>query len=168
MQLFVPLGVGREQAPRSSGSGLAKIVAGTASPRLLVTGLHIIELPRNLRNGHLGQGDLSIRHAFGEDLAIRLSGNVKRRCSCLLFRFSNPTLLCVPTDVHRLQAPVRTTFTGANWFAIHFHENGVRVTTGEDAHRDPTGMFRFVIERHIVDCSIGEYVLLFDGLAVND
>ncbi len=53
-QLFVPLGVGREQAPRSSGSGLAKIVAGTASPRLLVTGLHIIELPRNLRNGHLG------------------------------------------------------------------------------------------------------------------
>ena len=45
MQLFVPLGVGCEQAPRSSGSELAKIVAGTASPRLLVTGLHIIELP---------------------------------------------------------------------------------------------------------------------------
>ena len=53
MRLFVPLGVGREQAPRSSGSGFAEIVAGTASLRLLVTGLHIIELRRNLRNGHL-------------------------------------------------------------------------------------------------------------------
>ncbi len=35
--------VGREQAPRSSGSGLAKIVAGTASPRLLIAGLRTVQ-----------------------------------------------------------------------------------------------------------------------------
>ena len=36
MQLFVQLLVGREQAPRSSGKELAKIVAGTASPSALL------------------------------------------------------------------------------------------------------------------------------------
>ena len=34
-------------------SGVASIRAGTASPRLLVAGLLIIELRRNFRNGHL-------------------------------------------------------------------------------------------------------------------
>ena len=70
MQLFVPLGVGREQAPRSSGSGLAETVAGTASPRLLVTGLHIIELARNLRNGRLGSE--VIESAALDHLVVRL------------------------------------------------------------------------------------------------
>ncbi len=42
--------VGREQAPRSSGSTLAGIGAGTASLRLLIAGLHMSELHRNLRN----------------------------------------------------------------------------------------------------------------------
>ncbi len=73
VQLLVPLGVGREQAPRGSGSGFAKIVAGTASARLLVTGLHVIELPRNVRNGHLAsRPSLTkvVAHLFRKRVAV--------------------------------------------------------------------------------------------------
>ena len=52
LRIIVPFDVGREQALRSSGSTLALIGAGTASPRLLVAGLHISELHRHLRNEH--------------------------------------------------------------------------------------------------------------------
>ena len=40
-ELAMQRDVGREQAPRNSGSALAGSGAGTASPRLLVAGLHL-------------------------------------------------------------------------------------------------------------------------------
>lgn len=120
------------------------------------------------RHSFLGRPLLAVVKRFNENFAIGFSGHVECSGGSFALRFADVAFFGVPADIDGIEAPLSASFAGADWFAVYFDEDRVRVTSGEDPQGDPTRSLRGVRKLQVFDRTVGCHFDCLDRLSVHN
>ena len=118
-------------------------------------------LPRGRIAGKVVKG-------FSEPFFVLLTCIIIRSLCFLQLMLANPRFFLLPTLLDRINAPLRAAFASTNRLPVYLHKDRIRMGRGKHSQRDPTRTFWFVFKLKWVHGTVGENLLGFDRIAVND